>query len=84
MLCNKAEEFIPLIPAMAQLIATLDVFVSLATFSSMSSGIYSRPELLPLGSKLLELKQCRHPVIESISEKPFIPNDVILGRGYFV
>ncbi|KAF1770382.1 hypothetical protein GCK72_002200 [Caenorhabditis remanei] len=84
MLCNKAEEFIPLIPAMAQLIATLDVFVSLATFSSMSSGIYSRPELLPLGSKLLELKQCRHPVIESISEKPFIPNDVILEKNRLI
>lgn len=80
MLCKKAEEFIPLIPAMAQLIATLDVFVSLSTFAATSSGIYTRPNLLPLGSKRLELKQCRHPVIEGNSEKPFIPNDVVLDK----
>ncbi|CAI2303544.1 unnamed protein product [Caenorhabditis sp. 36 PRJEB53466] len=80
LLCKNAEEFIPLIPAMAQNVATLDVFVSLATFASSSMGVYCRPTLRPLGSKCLQLKQCRHPVIEANSEKPFIPNDVILGN----
>ncbi|CAO4361538.1 unnamed protein product [Caenorhabditis nigoni] len=84
MLCKKAEEFIPLIPAMAQIISTLDVFVSLATFCSMSSGMYVRPQLMPLGSKCLELKQCRHPVIERNSEKPFIPNDVVLKENRLI
>uniref|UniRef100_A0A1I7TK88 DNA_MISMATCH_REPAIR_2 domain-containing protein n=2 Tax=Caenorhabditis tropicalis TaxID=1561998 RepID=A0A1I7TK88_9PELO len=84
MLCKKAEEFIPLIPGMSQIIATLDVFVSLATFAASSSGIYSRPNLLPLGSKRLDLRQCRHPVIEGNSEKPFIPNDVILDDNRLI
>ncbi|CAP31069.2 Protein CBR-MSH-2 [Caenorhabditis briggsae] len=56
---------------------------SQSTFCSMSSGIYVRPQLLPLGSKCLELKQCRHPVIERNSEKPFIPNDVILSKLFY-
>uniref|UniRef100_A0A8R1HZ91 DNA_MISMATCH_REPAIR_2 domain-containing protein n=1 Tax=Caenorhabditis japonica TaxID=281687 RepID=A0A8R1HZ91_CAEJA len=84
MLCKKAEDFIPLIPSIAQLIATLDVFVSLSTFAATSSGVYSRPELLPLGSKRLHLKQCRHPVIEANSEKPFIPNDVVLENNRLI
>ncbi|CAL2029410.1 unnamed protein product [Caenorhabditis brenneri] len=84
MLCKKAEEFIPLIPAMSQLISTLDVFVSLSTFAASSSGIYCRPNLLPLGSKQLNLKQCRHPVIEGNSDKPFIPNDVVLDENRLI
>ncbi|CAI5437889.1 unnamed protein product [Caenorhabditis angaria] len=84
MLCEKSKEFIPLIPAISNICATLDVLVSMATFSEMSSKLYTRPKLLPMGSKKLKLIQCRHPVIESTSTKPYIPNDVILDNDRLI
>ncbi|CAB3410616.1 unnamed protein product [Caenorhabditis bovis] len=81
MLFEKAQEFVGLIPLIAQLAAALDVFVALATFATTSSRIFTRPELLPMGSRRMKLVQCRHPVIEATSEKPFIPNDVVFDSN---
>ena len=39
---------------------------------------YCRPELTD-ESSLIELEQARHPVIEQLSETPFIANDVALN-----
>jgi len=42
---------------------------------------YVKPSLSPLGQGNLELKACRHPVLESQSDFTYIPNNAILKRG---
>ncbi|MCI1964902.1 MAG: DNA mismatch repair protein MutS [Oscillospiraceae bacterium] len=61
----------------AAAIARLDVLLSFAQVSSDRK--YVRP-LVSLSGKII-LKESRHPVVEALSEEPFVPNDVELDRG---
>ena len=63
-------------------LAVIDVLVSLATVVVESSHLYVRPTLEPMGSKVLELRACRHAVLETTMSGQFIPNDVVLGRSF--
>jgi DNA mismatch repair protein MutS len=54
----------------ASCIAELDVFLSFAETAVMNN--YVRPKLND--RKLIELKACRHPVIETLTQQ-FVPND---------
>lgn len=59
------------------LIAMLDVFCSLAEIASGYG--YERPEVNSTG--IIELTQCRHPVVERFElENGFVPNDILLDK----
>ena len=63
------------IKATAGVVAETDVFCSMAEIASRYG--YCRPEFVP--HPLVELKDCRHPVVERIGlERGFVPNDVTL------
>ena len=63
------------IKATASVVAETDVFCSMGEIASRYG--YCRPEFVP--RPLVELKDCRHPVVERMGlESGFVPNDVTL------
>ncbi len=60
----------------AQAVAQLDVLLSFAQVSVDRN--YTRPTV-NLNGKII-LKESRHPVVEALSEEPFVPNDVLLDK----
>jgi len=76
---SSSSEYIPAFEDVTYALGVLDVLVSFSVVATSSSRPYCRPELLTMGSGVLELEECRHPVVEtSINE--YIPNDVRLGQ----
>ena len=61
----------------AAAVAKLDVLLSFAQVSVDRN--YVRP-VVNLSGKIL-LKESRHPVVEALSEEPFVPNDVEMDEG---
>ena len=61
----------------AQAIAQLDVLASFAETASAQN--YCRPQM-NLDGRIV-LKNSRHPVVEALSESPFVPNDVLLDQN---
>ncbi len=61
----------------AQALARLDVLASFATVAVKSS--YCRPEVDMSGR--IAIVSGRHPVVESLSDVPFVPNDTTLDNG---
>ena len=74
--------FEQLMPHVADLQRTASALAQLDTLSCFAqlanNWNYCRPELTD-ESSLIELEQARHPVIEQLSETPFIANDVALN-----
>ncbi|MBP3686707.1 MAG: DNA mismatch repair protein MutS [Clostridia bacterium] len=64
----------PLISKAAGLIAHLDVYAALADVARTNN--YVRPEVDY--SDVLVLKDARHPVVETLTDGFFVPNDVLL------
>ena len=63
-----------------EFIANVD-FVSCGAFLAITNN-YHRPKTDSTADKaFIEATDLRHPIIESISEKEFIRNDIILGKG---
>ena len=72
---SKVAENSERIQKVAALIATLDVYVSLATVSAKNR--YVRPEVDD--STVIEIKDGRHPVVEQfVKDEYFVPNDTNL------
>ena len=59
---------------LSDLIALLDVIVSLAVTATSSS--YVRPEILEKGSGILSFTRLRHPCLD---DDKFVPNDVLMS-----
>lgn len=68
---------ISLLKSIAEAVALLDCFVSLAVVAKEQK--YCRPQILEEGA--LEITEGRHPVVEAISKERFIPNDTLLDGG---
>ncbi len=74
-LCAAVEEHLPRITEAGRLIATLDVFVALASIAHHRN--YVRPLINQSGH--LRIVEGRHPVVETmLRDEPFIPNDIDL------
>jgi DNA mismatch repair protein MutS len=71
-----AEE-IPALQRTARAVAELDALASLA--QAAEEYDYVRPEIDE--SAVLDVRDARHPVLERISAKKFVPNDVVVGEG---
>ena len=65
------------IQATAEALAKLDVLTSLAVTAVRYN--YCRPEVDLSGR--IDIKGGRHPVVESLSDVPFVPNDTHLDNG---
>ncbi|WP_426453713.1 DNA mismatch repair protein MutS [Paenibacillus sp. S-38] len=74
---DKVAAHIPRLQALAELIATADVFQSIAQVSA--SNRYVRPEVGDFYP--LEIEEGRHPVVEAVLEDGvFIMNDTVLSK----
>ena len=74
---STVAENLERIQTTAQLLAGLDVLASLAEVSVRQG--YCRPEVDMSGR--IDIKGGRHPVVEQLSDAPFVPNDVLLDNG---
>ena len=61
----------------ASAVAQLDVLLSFAQVSA--DNHYTRP-IVDMSGRLI-LKDSRHPVVETLLDAPFVPNDVTLDKG---
>jgi DNA mismatch repair protein MutS len=73
-LVQKLRELINPLQLCASGVAKLDVLTNLAQRSEQLDWV--RPQLTD--ESILKIEQGRHPVVEEVSETPFIPNDLIL------
>lgn len=72
------SENIEVLKKIAESLALLDCFVSLATVAKERR--YVRPKIKPSGEPLT-ITDGRHPVVEAISKERFIPNDALLDNA---
>ena len=76
-ICSDILEYTDQIQDAAHSVATIDCLQSFATASEKYN--YTKPELTRDGT--IELKESRHPVVETLLEDtPFVPNDVLLNQ----
>ncbi|KAI9065630.1 DNA mismatch repair protein [Trametes sanguinea] len=73
---NIASTYTPVLEAWNNVIAHLDVIISLAHVAVNAPESYVKPEILEKGSGSLVLKDARHPCLEVQDDVSFIPNDV--------
>ncbi len=74
---NTVASHLERIQTTAQMLAGLDVLASLAEVSVRQN--YCRPVVEQTG--VIKIEGGRHPVVESLSNIPFIPNDTLLDQG---
>ncbi|RDX54685.1 DNA mismatch repair protein [Lentinus brumalis] len=73
---NIASTYTPVLETLNNVIAHLDVIISLAHVAVNAPESYVKPEILERGSGSLVLREARHPCLEVQDDVSFIPNDV--------
>ncbi|CAL8380827.1 unnamed protein product [Gadus morhua 'NCC'] len=77
-----ASGYVDPLQALSDATAQLDAVVSLAAAAVSAPVPYVRPRLLaPEEPRRLELRQARHPCMETDADAAFIPNDISFTRG---
>ncbi len=74
---QTVSDALPRVQKTADAIALIDVLASLATVAMVNN--YCRPTLNNDG--FLNIVAGRHPVVEQLSNAPFVPNDTVLDCG---
>lgn len=79
---DTALTYLPLIEAVAALLAELDVLAAFATAAALSHTAYCRPRFAQRGAGVLRFRSARHPCVELMDTVPqFIANDYDFHRG---
>lgn len=73
---EKTKEYIPKIQEASAVLSELDVILSLAVVAE--SNNFVKPEITDKHSILI--KEGRHPVVEIVSKKDYVPNDVVMDE----
>ena len=73
---EETKKYIPKIQEVAQVLSELDVILSFAVVAE--SYNFVKPELTDKHSILI--KEGRHPVVEVVSKKDYVPNDVVMDE----
>ncbi|KAF8310100.1 putative DNA mismatch repair protein MSH2 [Clavulina sp. PMI_390] len=76
-----ASTYTPVLESLDDLLADLDVIISLAEAATSAPIPYVKPTVHDKGEGSLVLKEARHPCLEVQDEISFIPNDVSLVKG---
>ncbi len=75
-LIARTQKHLPALAALSSELSSLDALLSFASVSSEHG--YVRPQLAR--DSAIEIKEGRHPVIETLTSKPFVANSVSLGQ----
>lgn len=70
------KTYINRIQEVAKVIAEIDVLQSLSTISEENN--YVRPKLV--NERIIDIKDNRHPVVEKVLDKEFVPNDILMDE----
>ena len=76
-LCAKTLDLTSELLLLSRVWSELDVLSGLAYLAQEHN--YKRPQFST--DQSLELRACRHPVVEQEVDLPFVPNNVVLGKG---
>ncbi|GHJ90150.1 hypothetical protein NliqN6_6552 [Naganishia liquefaciens] len=76
-----AASYTPILEALDNLVASLDVIVSFAHVSDNAPIPYVKPKVNEKGSGDLVVKQARHPCLEVQDDISFIANDHVMLKG---
>jgi len=74
---EEVKKYIGTIQEISRVIAEVDMMISLANISEENG--YVRPIITDKRS--ICIKEGRHPVVEKVSKKDYVPNDIIMGEG---
>ena len=73
---EEAKKYIPKIQEVASVLSELDVILALTVVAEANNFV--KPEITDSHSILI--KEGRHPVVEVVSKKDYVPNDVIMDE----
>ena len=73
---EQIKEYIGRIHRVSKILAEVDMLLSFAIVSEENG--YTRPELTL--DNIISIKDGRHPVVEKVSKKEYIENDIIMGK----
>ena len=73
---EEVRKYITKIQLISKILAEVDMMVSLTTVAEENN--YIRP-IITL-EKTVQIKDGRHPVVEKVSKKDYVPNDIIMGK----
>ncbi len=73
---DKVKEHVPKIQEIASILSELDVILSLAVVAEQNNFV--KPEITD--KRNINIKDGRHPVVEIVSKKDYITNDVIMDE----
>ena len=73
---DKVKEYVPKIQEIASILSELDVILSLTVVAEQNNFV--KPEITD--KRNINIKDGRHPVVEIVSKKDYITNDVIMDE----
>ncbi len=73
---DEVKKYIPKIQEISSILSELDVILSLTVVAETNG--FSKPEITDSNS--VYIKDGRHPVVEVVSKKEYVPNDVIMDE----
>ncbi len=71
-----AKGYIGRLQQISKVLAEVDMMLSLATVAEENN--YIRPTLTE--ERVIQIKEGRHPVVEKVSKKDYVPNDISMGK----
>ena len=73
---EEVRKYITKIQLISKTLAEIDMMVSLTTVAEENN--YVRPVITL--EKTVQIKDGRHPLVEKVSKKDYVPNDIIMGK----
>ena len=73
---DEVKKYITNIQIISKTLAEVDMMVALSIVAEENS--YIRPELT--NERIVNIKDGRHPVVEKVSKKDYVANDIIMGK----
>ena len=73
---DKVKEYIPKLQEIANILSELDVILAFTVIAETYN--FTKPEITDKRS--IEIKEGRHPVVEIVSKKEYVPNDVFMDE----
>ena len=74
---EEVKTYIGKIQKDSKILAYIDMMASLTTVAEENR--YTRPMITD--DKVVEIKDGRHPVVEKVSKRDYVPNDIMMGKN---